>query len=423
MVGGLSGARLSALAGTARRHGLSAMGPLGISGAHFLAALMLLHFLPSAEFGQFSFAIVVSALCLSLTNGLLGAPVSSLVHSSSTTTQSELNTYFKFSIALTAVLSIIMFVAMIFSGATAGASAVFGVYGGAMSLRLFARTYAYSASRVRSVVLSDITYSALLVAGLMALLVLHQVSLSKTAVVMAVGAAAALIPFGRSFLSALLESVSVGSIWAYRKIWQYMTRWSLSGVITTEVTVNAHAYLVTFFSGPKAFALLAVGSLFMRPFSLISAALPDQERPAMARSIAAGDTARAQRIAREFLLVIGAIWLATLALAAFILVWFPSLIIKKGYDKNEVVAVVVMWGLISAVRGMRAPDNVLLQAARAFRPLADASAKSSIAAVVATLLLLLLAGPVASLGGILIGDVVMWVMIMFAVRNYNLHRI
>lgn len=398
------------------------MGPLGISGAHFLAALMLLHFLPSAEFGQFSFAIVVSALCLSLTNGLLGAPVSSLVHSASSTTQAELNTYFKVSIVLAGTLSVVMFIAMIFSGAGAGASAVFGVYGGAMSLRLFARTYAYSASRVRAVVLSDITYSFLLVTGLIVLLVLHQIHLWTTALVMTVGAAAALVPFGPSFLNALLQSLSIGSVWAYRKIWRDMTRWSLSGVITTEITINAHAYLVTFISGPKAFALLAVGSLFMRPFSLISSALPDQERPAMARSIAAGDMSRAQRIAREFLLVIGAIWLATLTLSAVVLTWFPSLIIKKGYDKNDVIAVVVMWGLITAVRGIRAPDTVLLQAARAFRPLADASAKSGVAALLATLLLLLLAGPIASLGGILIGDIVMWVMIMFGVRNYNLHK-
>jgi hypothetical protein len=399
------------------------MGPLGVSAAHFLAALMLLHFLPSTEFGQFSFAIVVSALCLSLTNGLLGAPVSSLVHSSSTTTQSELDTYFKVSVVLAGALAVAMFVAMIFSGATTAECAVFGAYGGVMSLRLFARTYAYSTGRVRNVVLSDISYSLFLIAGLAALLVTHRVDLANTAIVMALGAAVAVVPFGRPFFAALIQSIKVGSVRAYGKIWQDMTRWSLSGVVTTEITINAHAYLVTFISGSKAFALLAVGSLFMRPFSLISSALPDQERPAMARSIAAGDTNRAMRIAREFLIVIGAIWFATVALTAVILTWFPGLIIKKGYDKNDVIAVVVMWALITAVRGIRAPNVVLLQAARAFRPLADASAKSSVATLLATLVLLLLAGPIASLGGILIGDLVMWVAIMFGVRNYNLHRV
>jgi O-antigen/teichoic acid export membrane protein len=420
--GGLPRARISTWASTARRHGLSAMGPLGVSAAHFVAALMLLHYLPTAEFGQFSFAIVVSALCMGLTNGLLGAPVSSLVHSSSAATRSEVNTYFKFSLALTAALSIAMFAAMMFSGVPFAASVIFGAYGGAMSLRLFARTYAYSCGRVGRVVTSDVSYSLILVVGLAALLVMHGVSLLATAVVMTFGATIALAPFGSSFLFAMLESVKTGSVFAYRRIWQDMTRWSLLGVITTEVTINAHAYLVTFICGSKAFALLAIGSLFMRPFSLIASALPDQERPAMARSIAAGDTARAVRIAREFLFVIGAMWLATVALTAAVLTWFPALVTKKGYDKTDIIEVVVMWALITAVRGLRAPDVVLLQAARAFRPLADASAKSCVATLVATLLLLLTAGPIASLGGILIGDIAMLIIIVIGVRSYKLQK-
>jgi len=419
----LSRTRISAWASTARRHGLSALGPLGVSGAHFVAALILLRSLPTAEFGQFSFAIVVSALCLSLTNGLLGAPLSSLVHSSSAATQSELNAYFKISLVLAVALSVAMYAAMVCSGAAPSVSVVLGVYGGVMSLRLFARTYAYTTSRVRNAVLSDVFYSLCLLLGLAGLLATRKVYLSTAALVMASGSIVALVPFGTHFLSDLVHSSTTGSMRAYRRIWHDMTRWSLSGVITTEITVNAHAYLVTFICGSKTFALLAVGSLFMRPFSLIAAALPDQERPAMARKIAAGQPDLAMRIAKEFLFVIGAIWLATLGVTAAVLTWYPQLVTKKGYDRTDVIKVVVMWALITAVRGLRAPDMVLLQAARAFRPLADASAKSCVAAVLATLLLLLAAGPIASLGGILIGDLVMWIIIMIGVQDYKLQNV
>jgi cyanate permease len=123
------------------------------------------------------------------------------------------------------------------------------------------------------------------------------------------------------------------------------------------------------------------------------------------------------------LFVIGAIWLATLGVTAAVLTWYPQLVTKKGYDRTDVIKVVVMWALITAVRGLRAPDMVLLQAARAFRPLADASAKSCVAAVLATLLLLLAAGPIASLGGILIGDLVMWIIIMIGVQDYKLQNV
>src|SRR6185503_10271494 len=45
------------------RYALSALGPVSVSAAHFIAALIFLHTLPRAAFGQFSFLIIVSAFC------------------------------------------------------------------------------------------------------------------------------------------------------------------------------------------------------------------------------------------------------------------------------------------------------------------------------------------------------------------------
>ena len=100
-----------------------------------------------------------------------------------------------------------------------------------------------------------------------------------------------------------------GRIRDYAPIFRDLTRWSLLGVVFTEVTVNAHAYLVTFIAGPGAFALLALGMLLMRP------ALAGAERPA--RPGAAGDDPRHRRgrlarrwsrIQREFLVGLLAVW-------------------------------------------------------------------------------------------------------------------
>ena len=73
--------------------------------------------------------------------------------------------------------------------------------------------------------------------------------------------------------------------------WRDLARWAVIGVVLTEFTANAHAYIVTFVAGPKAFALLAVGALVMRPASLVLSSLPDIERPRMAQKIGAGDIA------------------------------------------------------------------------------------------------------------------------------------
>jgi hypothetical protein len=194
---------------------------------------------------------------------------------------------------------------------------------------------------------------------------------------------------------------------AYRPIWIDMTRWSLFGVVLSELTTNAHAYLVTFVSGPHAFAVLAVGALVMRPVSLILSALPDFERVRMSRAIAAGDQRLAFRSINEFRTAAGAVWLLTLAAAGVLLVWFPGLIVKEGYDADHVVLVIAIWAVIMAARVLRAPEAILLQSAGVFKSLASASMKSSLTAVAATLALLLTLGPLAALGGILLGEFVM----------------
>ncbi len=136
------------------------------------------------------------------------------------------------------------------------------------------------------------------------------------------------------------------------------------GVVLTETTANAHAYLVTLISGPGSFALLAVGALLMRPISLVYAALPDLERPAMARAIAAGDAARALRIVKQFRTAVGAMWVVTVLAAGAILIWFPHLVLKQGYGEEQALIVTALSAAIMAVRAVRTPESVLLQAAR-----------------------------------------------------------
>ena len=51
---------------TALRYGVSAAGPVAVSGAHFLASLIFLRHLPAHEFGLFSFVMVVVPFGMSL---------------------------------------------------------------------------------------------------------------------------------------------------------------------------------------------------------------------------------------------------------------------------------------------------------------------------------------------------------------------
>jgi O-antigen/teichoic acid export membrane protein len=225
---------------------------------------------------------------------------------------------------------------------------------------------------------------------------------------------------GNGFLRRLLWPAKGRPLLAFGEVWQDLARWSVLGVLLTELTANAHVYLVTFVFGPASFALLAVGSLLMRPSVLVLSALPDLERPEMVRLIAAGDRRGVLRSVKEFRTAAGAVWFATFLTAGAVLMWFPHLVVKHGYDSSQVLVVLAFWGAITAVRVARTPESVLLQAAGEFRSLATVSGWSSASSLVLTLLLMLKFGPIASLGGVLIGDLVMTARIFALSRRWKI---
>ena len=272
---------------------------------------------------------------------------------------------------------------MLACGAAPLTSALLGVYGGVMSIRQFGRSFAYVENRPLAVAASDVTYSAGLLLG------------PRRAVC-----------GGRLFSSARLprcwrprrpapwcrsDAPICGACWArgltgwlpaYRNTFRDLARWSLLGVVSTEMTVNAHAYLVTLIAGPQSFALLAAGALFLRPVSLFLTALPEMERPAMARGLISGDHAAAFRAVRNFAGQPRRCGCSPPRWRRAILIWFPTLCCGGAMTRATLPSSPRCGPAIMAVRILRTPDRVFLQAATEFRPLALASVVSAGASLV-----------------------------------------
>jgi O-antigen/teichoic acid export membrane protein len=411
--------RLAGYRQLALRYGMSAFGPIAVSGAHFVASVIFLHAFSRADFGVFAFLLVVVPFCLSLSGSLLGVSITSRATRDGKPGAHDLGTHMK--------------VGLLFAGGAALAvagllyavrgplvvAAVLGLYGGVMTLRWFARSSAYAMHTPFRAAASDFLYAVCVIGALVTLLVFHKLTVLNAAIVLASASVLSLAAFGRPYLAQQFWPGRDGALSDYAPIWRDITRWSLMGVVLTETTANAHAYLVTLIAGPGAFALLAIGALLMRPISLVYAALPDLERPAMARAIAAGDTARALRIVKQFRTAVGAMWVVTVLAAGAILIWFPHLVLKKGYGEDQALIVTALSAAIMAVRAVRTPEAVLMQAAREFKPLARTSLWSSVVSLIATLALLLLMGPIASLGGILAGEGLMTANIVGLSRRWR----
>jgi len=378
---------------------------------------LFLHAFTRAEFGLFSFLLVIVPFCLSITNAVIGAPAAVAFRLGSASA-SELATYLKANLALASAAGMAVCALMRSSGAGWQFAMLSGAYGAVMTLRWFARTLTYARGPAPRVLASDVLYSVSLVAGLLLQSHFRQFTPLSAVIILFGACLLAWFGFGWTYLREQVAAAITGSLAGYARIWNDFARWSALGVVLTELTVNAHAYLVTFIAGPAAFAPLAVGALLMRPVQLVLAAVPDRERPSMARLLGSGNYVGARRSVNHFRVAAGAVWFLTATTATALLLWIPELILRRGYEPSQSLAVLGFFAAITAVRTFRTPESVLLQAAGQFRALAFVSLWSSIASLGATFVLLLLAGPVFSLAGILAGEIVVAACVHMTARAW-----
>ncbi len=401
--------RISGFGAAAWRYTLSTCGPVATSGAHFLASLLFVRNLPAAEFGIFAFALVIVPFCMSLTAALLVLPVNSALGEPAETRARIEASCLKMSLLLMTVAGLAVFGFLFAAKAPLTETFLLAAFGATLTYRWFARCFAFIKGHSGTAIASDLTYAGILVIGLAAMFVGHRVTFLAAATLLLGAALLGLVPFGRCFFRDQIAAIRHGRLAAYRAIFRDLTRWSLFGVILTELTVNAHAYLVTFISGSGPFALLAVGQILMRPASLVQSALPDLERPRLTRAVALKDKAGIAQMLRHFRAALLVVWFGTMALATAILILAPQLLLKKGYVQRDVLLVTLITALIMLVRSFRTPPATFMQAAGAFKALVGIGVYTSVISVGLTLGFLVTLGPIASLLGILTGEIIILV--------------
>ncbi|MBN9553123.1 MAG: hypothetical protein J0H61_00370 [Alphaproteobacteria bacterium] len=388
------------------RYGLTTAGPVATSGAHFLASLIFVRNLPASEFGLFSFVLVIVPFAMSMAGASLVLPINAAMGEPAEIRARTEASCLKMNPAFAALAGLAVFAFLALTRAPLLPSLLLAGFGAALTFRWFARSFAFVQGRAKIAIASDLAYAGTLVVGLGALQLLHRVEFLEGTGLLLLAALTGLAPFGMGFFRNQIAALKTGRLHDYRAIFRDLTRWSLTGVILSELTVNAQAYLVTFLSGPGPFALLAVGQILMRPASLVQSALPDMELPRMTKALASGKTDRLSRMMRDFRFVLIAIWLATVALAAAILAFAPELLLKKGYPLGDIVLVTGITAAIMLVRCFRAPPATFLQAAGRFKALAGIGLHTGPISLCLTLAFLLAMGPIASLLGILTGEIV-----------------
>src|SRR5579862_206445 len=207
------------------RYALSSAGPVCISAAHFIAAFLFLHAFARTDFGLFSFLLVIVPFCLSIAGAMIGAPVAVAFRHASVN-PSELSTYLKTNLAFASVAGMAVCVLMRSSGAGWPLAVLSGAYGAMMTLRWFARTLTYARGPAVRVLVSDILYSATLVAGLLLQRHFNRLTPLSAAAILFGSCFIACFGFGWAYLREQIAAAVTGSLAGYAQIWNDFARWS-----------------------------------------------------------------------------------------------------------------------------------------------------------------------------------------------------
>ena len=223
-----------ALLRAARRYGMSTVGPLAVSGAHFLASLIFLRNLSAHEFGLFSFVMVVVSFGMSLGGALIVVPITQSLVSGDAATRPVC---YRMNWLVCGVFAVALALALWVSEAPLREALLLGGYAAAFAWRWFARSVAYIDGRINAAIASDIVYSLILVTALPALALTRHMTFNNGSEVMLLAALAALVPFGRTFFAGQLAALRQGSFLAYMPVFKDVSRWSMSPDLSITLAV------------------------------------------------------------------------------------------------------------------------------------------------------------------------------------------
>lgn len=404
-------------------YGIATFGPISLAVTQFLLSLQMLRLLAQDAFGAFSFLLVASQFLMGVSNALFCAPVGVLMASSEKDKRENMiHALFATNLAFSILTFLFIGGLALTAGSTWVEAAIFGAYSGTTMLRWFGRAHAYAVGVPLRSMSSDISAAAVLAVAMIAIAVTRQSSASLAYLALLASALGGALALGKAYLREQFRRPSLADYARYQEIWRLHSGWSLLGVVTTEATGNAHSYIVTLVSGGAAFATIAASALITRPLTVIVNALTEFERPRFARFLGSGRHDEVLHSNFLFRLVLLASWLSVAIGAAVLLTLAPRLIFPSKYDLGELYQGSALWMTVMIPRMIRAPESALLQAAGVFRWLAYASIISACVTLIAVPLFLFQRGPIWSIFGILLGEVVFTLAVLRETNRWKVQQ-
>ncbi len=396
---------------------LGLAGTFAYSISNFFLLFSLQQNVPPFEFGLFALAQVFLQFGISLSNALFCSPIVVVV-SRNLESSRAVSSFSKANLVFCTAGGGVMFFAVLASGGHERIALIFGALFFVSSMRWFFRAVELAHANYVAPALADIIYSAVVVFCTFTSLFVGELEGSLAASIQTLGCIAALLAtlpkLGRSIPKTLKASLA-----PFRESLRKHGAWALLGVVTTEMSGNAHAWILGVLVSPAAFAPVAAITLFYRPVPILTQALTQYERPKLAFSIERNDRRKIKETVRSFRVYAMATWLLNTG-AIFSLCWFAPEFF--GYGAWEIQIAALLLAVVFLARVLRAPESAALQAGGKFRPLALVTAATAPVSLVgvALLLYLLPGAAAASLVGVAVGEILMAALIAISYHKHLL---
>lgn len=391
-----------------------------VSAFNFALNLFLVRFASPVEFGVFAIVYAVSLFTAMMQNAVINTPLS--VHLPTVADDSgkaRLRRVFSAANLLSSTLLLVASAAAltVWLGPTPTALGAC-VYLVAQFVREYFRSLLAVEGKLASLLAADAVCVTLSVIALAAFQWQEQYSWP-------VVPAALLIVGVAGMLSIVPCALTLGSIGQLRGLaaeirqvfaeqWKEI-RWSLIGVITTEIQNRGYVYIAAAVIGPAAVAQLQAGRIFFGPLNLLTSAWARVARPQLAALLARLDAdgfdVTLKRAVQAFALF-NVVFLVSLWMA-----WpqLSSLVFGGKYEEMGIV--VAAWGMANIAFQSRSCLGIGVQAMRRFRELSMATIAGAAVSLVLTALACYSGKPIWFIAPVIAGECLAMAIVLGILRR------
>jgi hypothetical protein len=384
----------------------------GLALSSFCLAYLLLQYAPSAHYGHFAFILVLQAFGMALCNALVASPLLIIMNQQlqQLPSQSVLKGYLLLGTAIASVVAVLQGLYLWWAFADGGLSVCFALAGGLQLIRWYGRCE-WQNRDVRVLLRSDLLFTGLIFIGAATLWGSQQLTLQHVAWLLLLASFIAIMPFITGFYAALQANTD----WqAVRLGFRQQGKPALFGVLTVEATANFHSYLVVLSAGSIAFAPIAAAMLFFRPLAVVLGSLQQSDRPLLVQALHSGELPLVLQIIHHLRKTALSAFFCNALIILLVYLLVPNWLWPQSSTRTEFAVALLLWSLIALCRALRSSATALMQAADQFAPLARATYWSAALTIPAVLCCWWLAGPVASLLGVLSGEIVLGFILLRA---------